>query len=115
MEVGNAGRGIGESAPLRKCRYDVDEDRGFDVWRWSWCGEEAVAYARAAVVADPVDVARCGVGEDLGEGFEDGEADFTLVEPGHCGGLSAYAVAWEFRDEERGVRFPGFEDLWSCW
>ena len=60
--------------------------------------------AGAAVVGDPVDWAVCGVGKDLGEGFEDGKADLAFV---GAGGAGREAVAWEFGNEEGGVWFPG--------
>jgi len=67
-----------------------------------------VADAGAAVVGDPVDWAGCGVFEDLGEGFEDGEADLAFVGGGWARGET---VAWEFGNEEGGVWFPGVQDL----
>ena len=108
MEVRDAGGGVGESAPLLERGHDVDEDRGFDVWGRAGRCQEAVADAGAAVVGDPVDWACGGVGEDFLESFEDGEADLAFV---GGGGAGAYAVAWEFGDEEGGVWFPGLDDL----
>ena len=108
MEVGDAGGGVGESAPLLERGNDVDEDRGLEVWRRAGRGQEAVADAGAAVVGDPVDWAGGGVGEDFLESFEDREADFAFV---GGGGAGAYAVAWELRDEERGVWLPSVQDL----
>lgn len=71
-------------------------------------GQMAVADAGAAVVGDPVDWAGGGVGEDFFESFEDREADFAFV---GGGGAGAYAVAWEFWDEERGMWLPSVQDL----
>lgn len=96
MEVGDAGGGMSESAPLLERGHDVDEDRGLEVWRRAGRGQEAVADAGAAVVGDPVDWTGGGVGEDLFESLEDREADVAFV---GGGGAGAYAVAWEFRDE----------------
>lgn len=109
MEVRDAGLGFRERAPLLECGHDVDEDCGFDACGWAGGGEEAVTDAGAAVVRDPVDLAGGGVGENAFEGFEDGEADLAFV---GAFGEGAYAVAWELGDEEGGVRFPGFDDLW---
>jgi hypothetical protein len=59
--------------------HDVDEDRGFDIWRRAGRGKQPVADACSAVVGDPVDWTCCGVGEDFLESFEDGEADLAFV------------------------------------
>jgi hypothetical protein len=63
-----------------------------------------VADSRAAVVGDPVDWAVGVFGEDLLEGFEDGEADLAFI---GTAGQAAYAVAWELGDEEGEVLVPG--------
>lgn len=68
-----------------------------------------MADAGAAVVGDPVDFAGGGVGQDLGEGFEDCICGLALV-----GGVlkgRAQAIAGEFRNKEREVRFPRWKDL----
>lgn len=108
MEIRDAGGGVSESAPLLERGHDVDEDRGLEVWRRAGRCQKAVADAGAAVVGYPVDWAGGGVGEHFFESFEDGEADFTFV---GGGGAGAYAVAWEFWDEEGGVWFPSVQDL----
>lgn len=108
MEVRDAGGGVSKCTPLLEGGHDVDEDRGFDIWRRAGRCQEAVPDAGAAVVGDPVDWAVGGVGEDFFESFEDGEADLAFV---GGGGAGAYAVAWEFGDEEGGVWFPGLDDL----
>lgn len=108
MEIRDAGSGVGESAPLLERGHDVDEDRGLEGWGRAGRGQEAVADAGAAVVGDPVDWAGGGVGEDFFESFEDRKADLAFV---GGGGAGAYAVAWEFWDEEGGVWFPSVQDL----
>jgi hypothetical protein len=104
VEIRNTGLRGGESAPLLERRDDVDEDGGFDACGRCGSCEQAVADSRAAVVGDPVDWAGGGLGEDLLEGFEDGEADLAFV---GAAGRAAYAVAGELGGEEGEVLVPG--------
>jgi hypothetical protein len=104
VEIGDTGLRGGESAPLLESRHDVHEDSGFEAGRGRGSREQAVADSRAAVVGDPVDWAGGVLGEDLLEGFEDGEADLAFV---GAAGEAAYSVAGELGDEEREVLFPG--------
>jgi hypothetical protein len=107
VEIRYTGLRGGERAPLLERGHDVDEDGGFDARGWRGGCEQAVADSRAAVVGDPVDwAAGFGfvLGEDLLEGFEDGEPDLAFVE---AAGRAANAVAGELGDEEGEVVFPG--------
>ena len=96
MEVGDTGGGVGEGSPLLERGDDVDEDRGFEVERRAGRRQQTMANPGTTIVGDPVDWAGGGVGEDLFEGFEDGEADLAFV---GGGGAGAYAVSWKLGDE----------------
>jgi hypothetical protein len=109
VEIRYTGLRGGERAPLLERGHDVDEDGGFDARGWRGGCEQAVADSRAAVVGDPVDwAAGFGfvLGEDLLEGFEDGEPDLAFVEAATAR-EAANAVAGELGDEEGEVVFPG--------